>query len=279
MEKIPAEYYYAHFKHPKNLQDLPLTQLRIPNGLPSGIKFGVAEDIVFINTWIGAYSNADDLPFGLDFTPIHLGEDGICWKSYYKQFTYILSFVEKHFGKSYSLRPDIESYAHSIDFSTFDCSSVDKFIGNVDASKVVLISNGLVESNQTLLNNDMSKWIHSLSDEFPTNTFVCTRKFQTQKSNILFTDDIIKDISGHDMNEIAYLSTFVPKILGRNSGPFLFTNSGNNVRDPNKKMLALGQLYSQCFPAFLNFACDFKYVQDASESVVLDSMRKLVSEV
>lgn len=279
IQNIEAEYYYAHNKHPKNLIDLELNQIRVPQGLPHNIKFAASEDVLFINTWVGAYSKShcsNEVPYGIEFDHIDLGEEGICWKSYHKQFEYILSVVKRIIGKSYSLMSDAENYAHSIDYSKLDLSSIEHFFNIVDASKTVLVSNGLVESSQALINNDMSDWINYFAKQFPETSFVCTKKFYSDSTNIFFTDDVIKDGSGHDMNEIAYLSSKVNKIIGRNSGPFLFTNTKENLSDENKKFLAIGDYYSQCFPAFLKFNCDFKFVRDESESIVLDSIRNII---
>lgn len=281
MQNIPAEYYYAHNKHPKNLADLRINQIPIPEGLPHNIKFASSEDVLFINTWVGAYSKSHcntDVPYGIQFDGIDLGEDGICWKSYHKQFNYILSVVDKCIDGAYSITRSAEEYAHSIDFSIFNVSQVDEFLLKHDPEKTILFSNGLVESSQTLINNDMSAWINFLSKEFPNINFVCTKKFEPSSKNIFFTDDIINSPDGHDMNEIAYLSSKVNKIIGRNSGPFLFTNMKSNLLSGSKTFLALGDYYTQCFPAFLDFPCNFKFVRDESESIVLDSIRSVLSE-
>ena len=205
--------------------------------------------------------------------------EGITWKSYSKIFQYIIKVMTAHIGVEYALRIPLESYAHRIDYSTFNCSNIDKFLCNERKENLVLVSNGYVESDQCLINNDMSVWMNTIAQEFPSNKFLCTRRFRTSAENILFTDDIISDRSGHDMNEISYLSTFIDKILGRNSGPFLFTNTYYNLQNKNKKFLSLGNSENNCFPAFLKFDCDFRFVKDESESIVLDSIRKLLWEV
>jgi len=278
MENIPAEYFYAHNKHPKNLIDLPLTQVRIPEGLPNNKFFVGGDGTIFINTWIAAYWT-EEKPYNIYLDEKEILEEGITWKSYNKVFEYIIKMVDAHIGIKYNLQKEIESYAHRIDYSLFNCTNIDTFISNQNQEDLVLVSNGPVESGQTLINNDMSSWMHTIANEFPNKKIICTRKFNTNLVNILFTDDIIGDRSGHDMNEISYLSKFCPNIIGRNSGPFLFTNSLENLKTPGKRFLSMGESYSHCFPAFLKFDCDFRHIIDESETIVLDSIRKLLSEV
>ena len=279
MDNVPAEYFYAHNKHPKNLIDLPLTQVRIPEGLPNNKFFVGGDDTIFINTWIAAYWNNENCLYDIKLDVDDILSDGITWKAYHKIFQYIIKVVEAHLGVKYELRTSIESYAHKIDYSMLDCTNIDKFLSSVNKEDLVLVSNGYVESNQSLINNDMSSWINTIAQEFTNKKIICTRKFNTSFRNILFTDDIIGDKSGHDMNEISYLSTFIDKILGRNSGPFLFTNTYDNLQTKNKVFLSLGNVETNCFPAFLKFDCDFRFVKDESETIVLDSIRELLSEV
>lgn len=279
MQNISAEYFYAHNKHPKNLADLPnLTQTNIPHFLPNTVKVAWNDDVIFINTWIGAYWNDENSPYNIKLNVDDILSEGITWKTYSKIFQYIIEVVKAHLGVKYELRSPLESYAHKIDYSLFDCTNIDNFISTVNKEDLVLVSNGYVESNQSILNNDMSSWMVRIAEEFPNKKLICTRKFNISSRNILFAEDIIQDKSGHDMNEISYLSTFVHKIIGRNSGPFLFTNTYDNLQTKNKIFLSLGNVETNCFPAFLKFDCDFRFVKDESEAIVLDSIRKLLSE-
>lgn len=280
MENVSAEYFYAHNKHPKNIGDLSnITQIKIPEGLPNNIKVAWNNDLIFINTWIAAYWNNENCPYDIELNVDEILSEGITWKTYSKVFQYIIKVMEAHLGVKYELRSSIESYAHKIDYSIFDCRNIDNFLSSVIKEDLVLVSNGYVESNQSLINNDMSSWMNCVAQEFPNKKIICTRKFNTSLQNIFFTEDIIGDKSGHDMNEISYLSRFVDKIVGRNSGPFLFTNTYDNLQNKNKTFLSLGNVETNCFPAFLKFDCDFRFVKDESENVVLDSIRKLLSEV
>lgn len=280
MENISAEYFYAHYKHSKNFADLlPLTQIRIPQGLPNNVKVVWNDDFIFINTWIAAYWNNENCPYNIKLDVDDILSEGITWKTYSKIFQYIIKVMEAHLGIKYQLKTSIESYAHKIDYSLFNCSNIDKFLSSVNKEDLVLVSNGYVESDQSLINNDMSSWMNCIAQEYPNKKIICTRKFNTSLENIFFTEDIIQDKSGHDMNEISYLSTSINKIIGRNSGPFLFTNTYDNLQTKNKKFLSLGNVETNCFPAFLKFDCDFRFVKDESETVVLDSIRKLLSEV
>jgi len=273
MHKIPAQYFYAHNKHPKNLIDVPnLKHINVPAGLPTSIKVAWDNETIYINTWLGAYWSNENCPFGMEIDIQDMLSYGITWKAYTKAFEYVIKVIDKLLGIKYDLQEKLELYAHRIDYSAFNCQRVDKFVSGIDKKDLVMVSNGYVEAGQTLINNDMSSWLNYIAKEFPNKKLICTRKFHATSENILFTDDIIGDRSGHDMNEISYLSTFVDTIIGRNSGPFIFMHTYDNLQDKNKKFLAFGDVIGNCLPTYLKFNSEFTFVKDESESIVLESI-------
>jgi hypothetical protein len=74
--------------------------------------------------------------------------------------------------------------------------------------------------------------------------------------NVVFTNDIIKS-NECDLNEISYLSTFCDIIVGRNSGPFCFASTKNNLKDPNKTFYAFGNKETDCFVYEVDVECKF----------------------
>jgi hypothetical protein len=274
------EFYYAHLKHPKVLLDLNCNHISLRDlNLPQNLKFIKAanQDLYFINTWIGSYTNqgeADEQPFPLKFDPVNLDTEGINWKAYYRIWEYTHQVCNLMFNKQFVLREEIELYAHSIDYSKYNCNP--DWLSQYQGS--VLISNGFVESGQTHINHDMSSVIKRVAYENPNKTFICTKRFETDKQNIVFTDNIMVDSGGCDLNEIAYLSQACDIIIGRNSGPFLFTNTLENLNDSNKKFLVFNKAYNNCSPAFLDYPCYFKFVEDVSEDVIYSAINDILTK-
>ena len=278
INKLPNfEYYYAHNNHPKIISDLKCSFIKIPQNLPYNLKFCIIEDTLFINTWVGAYISdcqSNDVYYNLT-SPL---ATNICWKTYYEIWEFIFKVISNFMCKELKLDGSAKDYAHEIDYSKFDCGNIDAFINNNHSKRIVLISNGLVESNQTNINNNMSSYVNNISDLYKEDIFICTRKFDTNKNNILFTQDIIDDRSGNDLNEIAYLSKFANIIIGRNSGPFLFTNTKENLNNNSKKFLSFGNSYGHCFPAFIEnqFNCEFTFIEDKDEQSIVDGIKHIL---
>jgi hypothetical protein len=64
-----------------------------------------------------------------------------------------------------------------------------------------------------------------------------THRFDNYEDNI-YPTDIITLRDDFDLPEISYLSTFCSTLIGRNSGPHVFTQVKSNVMDENKKLLS-----------------------------------------
>lgn len=266
-------YYYSHVNNKKVLLDLPCEYIKIPP-MTRGQKFSYDDKNLsfYINTWVGCYLDwmclAEEKPFGEEFPRIV----GINWKNYHVCWQYIHKMFSRITEDEYKLDQDPKKYIHNIDYSKYNCLSAYKFLENYKHKKIVLVSNGLVHSGQSTINTDMVKVINYISSLFPNFLFICTRRINTKNKNVVFTDDIIQDKSGCDLNEIAYISTFADLIIGKNSGPFLFANTYDNIMNPNKKFLSIGNYYEDCFAFGLELPCSFKFVNDKNEQDVIDSI-------
>lgn len=223
MSKIPTQYYYAHTKDKKILSDLNIQ----PAGLsaPDKIRMFEAKDqnIVCVNTWIGSY---------FDLYP------GECTLRFnYRMFQDIYNDLNKIFETSIKPEP-IEHYLAKVDYSKFDVSSIDEYL-KTDSNKKILFSNGPGLSGQCSYNGDMSDIITDIAKKNRDKTFIATQRFHSEESNVKFTSDII-NVQGSDLNEISYLSRFCDVIIGKDSGPFCFTHTEENLMNPNKTFLSFG---------------------------------------
>jgi hypothetical protein len=80
--------------------------------------------------------------------------------------------------------------------------------------------------------------IQDLAKQFPNVTFICTNKFALEATNIAFTEDIIKNTEGIDLQEISYLSRHCDIIVGKNSGPYVFCETYENYMDNSKAFIS-----------------------------------------
>ena len=102
--------------------------------------------------------------------------------------------------------------------------------------------NGFVRSGQTVIGN-LQDIADQLSTTFPDHTFIYTEKFSLENfanpANIYFTDDINCGVENGDLNDIGYISTRCKLILGKNSGPFMFAHTRDNLMDREKTFISV----------------------------------------
>lgn len=235
MKNVPVDFYYAHNKSPKILQDFNLTQIRLEQVFPitnndMKVRVIVAPNATLVNTWIGAY-----------FEP-----DGECTLRFsYGMYEKVYAAINDLYKTNLKLNEDQKQYFPFTDYSKFDLSRVNKFLSD-NSSKRILFCNGPALSNQCLYNGDMSSIIVDLAKEHRNISFIATHKFECSESNVFFTDDIIA-VNDCDLNEIAYLSEHCDLIVGRSSGPFSFSCNRNNINDSKKTFLCFGDKITDCF--------------------------------
>ena len=138
---------------------------------------------------------------------------------------------------NFKLRPDIYSYIPEVDFRCYKRDGILDNLEAVENKNKVLICSGLVHSAQAE-NFDFSPIVQRLADNFPSVVFYYTSQLSLQsRNNLFYTRTIIGDLSS-DLNEIGYLSTFCDLIVGRCSGPHVFTMHKTNCLDSSKAFLS-----------------------------------------
>lgn len=260
---IDTEFLYAHSNNPVLLSDLNAKYEPIPN-ISHSIRFLDTEDIFYVNTWIGSYFVEGEKYYGectLRFS--------------YEMFAKIFDELNQKFNCNLNLLP-IENYFPFINYSKFNISEVDNYI-RTDLTKKVLFSNGPCLSGQCRYYGDMSPIVTQLADKYPDITFICTHRISTSLKNIKFTEDIIK-VSGCDLNEIGYLSTFCDIIVGRNSGPFCFSTNLENINNKNTIFYAFGEDITTCFLYEIDLNCTFVFEYFSNLENIQSSIEKLILE-
>lgn len=123
----------------------------------------------------------------------------------------------------------------------------------------IIISNGPVLSGQSDIPS-LDPLIEFLLNETD-KQIILTHFAPFQSDRISFTNNLISTTGG-DLNEIAWISEQCKYIIGRNSGPFCFMNTKNNLNNSNKTIISIGNNEKDSFIYDLNLNCQYKFIYD-----------------
>jgi hypothetical protein len=267
MECIDADFYYAHYWGEYLLKDLNLTYIsldeipKIQQNNEHASNF-VKDDIVYINTWIGKY--ASEVTPGYCECTLHT--------LYSLVYPKVFAFLSKNFNINLELKDISEYLGCEVDFSVFNIDSVNKFIEEEQGRKI-LFCNGPSLSNQCSYDGDLQEVIENVSRQYSDVCFITTQNIQSSFKNIKYSGDIIGNQS-QDLYEISYLSKFCDLIIGRYSGPFIWTNAiKDNIFNENKKFLCFGDKATDCHPYNMKFDSEFVFenftnLEDLEKTIV-----------
>lgn len=272
------KFNYRHFNHEKTIKDLNITYSNNLDGLNDRMKFMFRSEELAINTWIGAYgAPGTDPPYfcrgGINLIDLHT-----IWNYLFENLTVFLN-------RPLILDQNVLNFIPTVDYSYFDTTSVDQFVNTHE--NIVLISNGSPMSGQSFV-GDMQAFVNVFADRYPHINFVCTSKFENSSANVYFTDDIItvdagfpdtkcywnEQLTKSDINEIGYLSKYSKLIIGKNSGPFIYCLTKENLMDPTKTFLSFNN--KTIDNLFYNLSTPATYIQEPNFDIahmaqVLDS--------
>lgn len=223
-ENPDYRYFYAHSKDPKLFFDIPELSYSSLYSFMDGNKafiLGSCHDL-YINTWIGRNSK------------YVLPGIGCTLKKYVEMFNDTIKVLNNSSISLKLLPENSEQFLPTINFSLMDGLSdikytVNSLLKNYNFS--VLICTGDVWSNQAD-NFDMGNVSRYLADKFPRVLFLTTTKIESDLNNLIYTEDITKLNS--DLIQISYISTYCRIIVGRSSGPYVFTQIKENLNNPEK---------------------------------------------
>jgi hypothetical protein len=262
-------YAYAHACNEKVMKDVKAQYFHSHN-LPDVLKYNhpikLAEgdnDVLFINTWVGAYIHEVMLS----------GEQHANWRSLHKMWGMIIDALNKRLNCNIELSDNPLDYVATTDWSSYDIAKVESYVGT--NARKHLFCNGLVRSKQSKI-MEMQNIIEKLADMLPEDTFFCTNKFENARNNIYFTGDIFN--LENDINEIAYLSTFCDTIIGKNSGPFMFCHVKDNVFDENKRFISLSERPNDSYAfGVKGFNCEYIHSIIDDDKKLIDIIYKAIN--
>lgn len=254
---------YGHNLDPMVIHDLGIQSVQI-SGIDNHTKFFTAydQDLFLVNTWIGSYFDTFKGECTLNFNMK-------MWKMIYEH-------INMNFNTNLKLGP-VEEYLPYIDYSAFDLQNVNVFLDRDDKKKV-LFCNGPGLSGQCDYNSDMSEIITPLALQNPHITFITTKMTPIGVGNIKDTSEIIKS-KRCDLNEIGYLAKYCDLIIGRNSGPFCFASTGENLNDSRKTFYAFGKNESDCFTNGLSLKSNYVFEEFRNAEQLKESITKLVDNI
>jgi hypothetical protein len=217
------DYYDITYYHNLNtplLIDLDFVNEKkgIPNNLHLHQNYIEAG---FINTWIGQNN----------MIYVRKIDDGFSLKNYMVLINELLS----------KLNVPIKNVEEILPFVNYDKLPNYEKIKNIfyeltkKYKKLILISNGRVESNQSY-NFNFTPIIDNLALKNPDILFLLTEKTNLNRDNIIFTCDITQ--TKPDLLDISYISTFCNLIVGRSSGPYTYSLNKDNLLNKDKTFIS-----------------------------------------
>jgi hypothetical protein len=226
---VPAkEYAYSHgksfkiFKHLDWLQQERETVRWIDHRVPTLVQ----NNILYFNTWIGR-DGRYVLP-GI----------GCTLEMLYQMYNDMLSPYGLHLTKEpYAYIPDIPHLT-----SSFNFDPVIKYVEKNESKKMVLISNGNVQSSQAF-NFDFDPIVEKLAVNYPDIIFLVTRPMLSEQTNIVNIENVTKVIDGCDLHEIGLLANYCSLMIGRCSGPIVFAQHKWKVFHLGHKSLSFTYTY------------------------------------
>lgn len=220
MNIIPAyNYYYLHSNSTRILSDIPnIKQIQVtdwPDLMPNVGLLHILDTNVCVNTWIGN------------------GKYGCLVENNYDMFNSVLDQLNLH-----NLPGTPYDYLPEVGYGKYYTSWIDRFIADMKYSgDLILIDNGDVLSLQAD-NFDFEPIILRLADEHKDKTFITTKPLNKIRLNVWYTGGIIKSPFDNDLIEIGYLARKCKLIVGRNSGPFVFSCTKENLNDVKKTFIS-----------------------------------------
>lgn len=194
----------------------------------AGVALSPFSNTLYINTHVG-------MQWGI-FT----AEGGVNMNTLTRSWYNIAAVFNKYTGRNVSFTKNKEEYLPTIDYNFCKKDSVDNFLNQTKYQFKVLVCNNIPLSNQSFQYN-LSDFIEKYARSYPDICFILTTKTNINLDNIVYTDNITGVSDGCDLFEISYLSTFCDVIIGKNSGPYVFCETYNNMMDETKTFFSFNK--------------------------------------
>ena len=259
-------FYYAHRKNPRAIVDLVETLdnvdcEQILSTVNQWNRFASDDDTILINTWVGSY-------MGL-WPNTHPS-----YVSHHRIFREMYGNIRQNFGIDLELSDNVWDYVPEVNYDSYNKSAVDN--NELLQGNVYLFCNSEVASKQSSMDN-MQKIIEYVADSHKNDTLVATERFETDRQNIVFTSDLFSDTC--DLCDISYLSSKVNLIVGKNSGPFTYANTKQNLLDKNKVFVNFSHKPEDLLPYGLDIGADFRFSATTFASPAVRIIERAIDDI
>jgi hypothetical protein len=255
-----CEYFYAHQHHENIAADLncrhqPLDVLPQELNWRQMLGFDYVNKTLYVNCWAGVWQN---IHFGMDDHPnfdiLHRG-----WSD-------ILTSL------NLPVLGDYHYYLPMTDFAFYDCRQADQYLKlrRIRDRKMILFCNGPVMSRQCDL-TDMAETVQILSSKYPEYEFLLTYPVNVSAQNVFCTDEIFGSPVGN-INQIAYLSQFAELVVGKNSGPFTYSQHRANLNNYQKSFLCYGKRAIDWILGSGEYYCNAYFSATSNEHTVVEQI-------
>jgi hypothetical protein len=171
------------------------------------------------------------------------------------------------------LDDDFHEYLPQVNFSKFDLIKCNQYLDRIGNKKLILICNGAQQSTQSSVGG-MSVVIDQLSKANPVYEFLITYKVDVDNGNITYTDDLFGGGVGN-LNQITFISKYAGLIIGKNSGPFTYCHTRENLSDPNKTFFCFSHIQQEMLTGAGDYGANILF----SNQVTDERIVKLISDV
>lgn len=235
IRKTNFDEYHFLSKNPNTILDIP----ELKQGYLNEYCLGRG-DLTLNHTYLNL--NNEDIYINMTF----FGD--------YKSFNEIMTHIYYQLNISFE---DVSFYYPQIDYKYYQIDNANNFLKNYINNFKVLICNNKTLSGQSE-NSDLNDIVSNLSDDFQNVIFILTDDSnRLEKKNVFYTSDINKN--PNDINEISYISTFCDVIIGRSSGPYVYTLVKENLMNPFKSFIFICREFFQGI-YYLESSCEKTWI-------------------
>lgn len=188
-------------------------------GIPSHFNFHHSDlNNLNINTWMGVE----------DFLYIKGSAKDPKFYCSYKRY---MKYIKKILLQLDIPLKDYDYYLPEINFSNLNTEEVKKKYNNLakNYKNIILLCTGPTQSNQSF-NFNFEPIINSLSDKFKDILFLTTTNIFSKNLNVKSSIELFPTLL-----DISYISQNINLIVGRSSGPYVYTLFKDNIYNKEKK--------------------------------------------
>ena len=227
-------YTYSHINGNRLLLDVPNITY-INRSLNSNDLVFKYQDELYINTWVGCVdkNNLNFCSYGCNATAT----------------MHLLNAIFEQMEINHKITDEWEMVVDDIDYTKYSIKSIDQFFEE-NTNKKVILCNGDTLSGQSV-NFSFDYIINELCKTYPHVSFILTARTNIKNDNLFYTEDIIGNLDGKDLNEIGYLGHRANIIIGRSSGPSTFIQTKDTLSDENKTFIMFNHTINEAFFSLL----------------------------